>query len=869
MFFFTLFNRIVLRHFRREWGRLLLSIVGVAIGVATFVAIRLANTTAFQAFTTSLDAVAGRSNLQIASGDGLGFPEKLLERVRRSPAVEAAAPVMEQYAQLVDSAELARPGSGIPLLVFGIDVFSEGRFRDYTVVSSRDTAGSPLGEAGLRFLLERGAAIITRKIADREHLAVGDTLRLIAAGKRLALHVVGIIRPEGTASALGGNFLLLDIASAQEVFGRVGKLDRIDLLVDEKDRAGLGEYLSSELPPGVVVREPESRGAQTSKMLDSFDLNLTALAFIALFVSMFIIYNTLLTNTLRRRRELGILRAVGGTRGRILLLFLAEAAAIGLIGVAIGIPVGILLSRLAVEQVIRTVTALYILTVAEHVVIDPRTLLLGGVLGVAASVLSALPAAIEASRAHPRETFSLQTAEAKVALNYPRIVGSSLALLLLAGGAALLGQWLMSPILGFLSAGLLLVGVALLTPVFIRGGNRVAGRLVRALFGVEGGLANAYLLQSLGRTSTAIAALMTAIAMVIGVSTMIGSFRKTVDYWLRQTITADLYLTLSTNRLSVSAVSPIPGEIIDYLDADPELVAVDAVRRIRTGYAGRQIEVSGARLNLPEHLASLTFRGASWNDAMARLDAGQVAVSEGFGIRFRKDVGDTVQLETPTGRRTLTIGAVYYDYTSDAGTMMMRHRLFARLFADSSVGNVALYLRDPSRLEKVREDVERRFGGRYSLVVYSNRALRDEALTVFDQTFAITYALQFVAVVVAAIGVANTLAALVVERGREIAILRAIGATADQVRKMTLVQAGLIGLASELLGIVAGLLLSAILIYVINRVSFGWTIQFTLAPEVLATSALLVMATALAAGLAPANAAARRRIVDVLKRIEN
>lgn len=869
MLFFALFNKIVLRHFRYEWGKLLLSVVGVAIGIATFVAIRLANTTAYHAFTSSIDAVSGRANLQIISNSGLGFDERLIERVRKSPAVQAAAPVVEQYAQLVDSAELATPGSGLPILVFGIDVFSEGKFRDYTFVAAHDTADAGLGEAGLRFLLEPGAAIITRKLADQNHLAVGDTLRLIAAGKRVALHVAAIIKPEGTASALGGNFLLLDIASAQETFGRVGRLDRVDLLVPEGERVGVKGYLSEELPSDVTVTEPATRGAQTSKMLDAFDLNLTALAFIALFVSMFIIYNTLLTNALRRRRELGILRAVGGTRGGIILLFLAEAALIGIVGVAVGLPLGVILARLAVHQVIRTVSALYILTAADHLVVDSTTLLVGAVIGVAASILSALPAAIEAARAHPRETFSLQTAEAKVSLNYRRIVASSILFLALAGFSAWMGERLMSPLLGFLSAGFLLLGVALLTPIVVRLGDRMAGPLVRRIFGVEGGLANAYLLQSLGRTSTAIAALMTAIAMVIGISTMVGSFRRTVEYWLRQTITADLYLTISSNRLAASNQAPMPREIVSFVDAHPAIAFVDGMKRIRLGYAGRTIEVSGARLNLPEGLATLTFRNGEWREILRRLDAGDIAVSDGFSLRFRKDVGDTIQIATSSGNRPFRIAGIYYDYTSDAGTIMMRHAIFARVFADSSINNLALYLREPSRLPEIREEIERRFGGRYSLSVYSNRGVREEALTVFDQTFAITYALQLVAVVVAAIGVANTLAALVVERTREIGILKAIGATADQVRKMTLVQAGLIGFASEALGIVAGLLLSAILIYVINRVSFGWTIQFTLEPDVLITSAVLVVVTALVAGLPPANAAARRSVAETMKRTDN
>lgn len=863
MNFLRLFKRIILRHLRFEWGRMLLAVAGVAIGVAVFVAIRLANTTALEAFTTSLDVVAGRANLQAVSNNGAGFDERVIARLREVRAVQAAAPVVEQYAQVEDSLELREAGAGTPILIFGVDVFAEEKFRDYHFQPEPGARSDP--GAGLRFLAERNAIIITDKLARQYRLERGDSIHLIANGKRVPFEVVNIIRPEGTASALGGNFALLDIASAQEVFDRVGKIDRVDLLVPVEEREGLREYLGTLVPEGVVIREPESRGAQATKMLESFDLNLTALAFIALFVAMFIIYNTMLTNTLRRRRELGILRALGAGRGVIILLFLAEAATIGVMGAAVGLPVGVAMARLALDQVTRTVTSLYILTVAEHLTIDESVLLIGGAIGVIASILSALPAAIEASAAHPRETFSVQGFEAKVKLNLKKIFTSTALVLAGAYAASVLGEKLMSPALGFTSAGFLLLGVALLTPAFIRGASALLGRGIKRVFGIEGELANAYLLASLGRASTAIAALMTAIAMLIGVSTMVDSFRKTVDYWMRQTINADLYLTISTNRLSASVQAPMPEEVVRYVDSLPEVTIVDALRRIRLGYAGGTIAVSGARFNIPEEAASLAFQEGAWGEVMAALDTGAVAVSEGFALRYEKELGDTIVLATPTGVRGFTIAGIYYDYSSDGGTVMMKKDRFARAFADSSTNNVALYMRDTAMIDATRALIERRFGGRYSLIAYSNRSLRDDALIVFDQTFAITYALQLVAVIVAAIGVANTLAALVVERSREIGILKALGATGAQLRKMTLVQAGLIGAASQTLGIVAGLALSAILIYVINRVSFGWTIQFTLSPLVLVSSTLLVIVTAFVAGLIPASAAARKQVAEVVK----
>jgi putative ABC transport system permease protein len=852
----ALYRSVVLRHLRRDWGKGLLAVIGVAIGVSVFVAIRLANTTIFSAFTSSLDEVAGRANLQVVANDGLGFDERLLGRLRSVRAVRAAAPVVEQYAEVYDRWDSSSVKGGTPILLFGVDVFSEGSFRVYS--SNVDPSQSQRDStAALRFLLEPDAVIITSKLAGEYHLARGDTLRLVANGERIPLRVVDIIVPRGTASVLGGNFALIDIASLQETFRRLGRIDRIDLLVDDTDRSSIREYLGSTLPANVVVRDPASRGGQVTQMLASFDLNLTALAFIALFVAMFIIYNTTLTSTLRRRRELGILRSLGASRSTIIWLILAEAGTIGVIGSAVGVVLGIGLAQLALEQVSRTVTALYLLTVVDDITISSVTLLVGAGLGIIVSLVSALPVAVEASRASPRETFAVESLEKKVRLRIGAILLVTTICILAALAAAWLGDKLLSPLLGFISAGLLLLGIAFLTPIFVRLASRIFGGTLRSIFGVEGELANAWLVSSLGRTSTAIAALMTAIAMLISISTMVDSFRRTVEYWMRGTINADLYLTASSNRISGSTQFPLPNEVVGYMDSLPGVAHADALRRTRVGYRGATVTVSGSRFNVPEGISSLSFIGTPWNEAMAHLAQGEVAVSEGFAMRFEKSLGDTIKVSTTTGAKSFTIGGIYYDYSSDGGTVMMRKDLFASAFADSTTNSMALYLRDPSEMESTRRTIERRFSGKYSLLVYSNRSLRDDALLVFDQTFAITYALQLVAIIVAAFGVANTLAALVVERRREIAIIRAIGGSSAQVRKMTLVQAGLIGLASQGLGVGAGLLLSMILIYVINRVSFGWTIQMTISPSLIGVSALLVLATSLLAGIIPANKAGK------------
>jgi putative ABC transport system permease protein len=528
----VLLRWITARHLGREPGATALSVFGVALGVAVYVAIRLANGSALASFRSTVDAVAGTANLQV-SADDAGLDERLFLRVRRVPGVLAAAPVVQALAPVAGPAMPAQGRRspvgeaselGEVILLLGVDLFSEIEFERYPI-SPHDAA------EGREFLADPHGVAVTQSLARRLSLRIGDVLPLMAGTRRVELTVRAILSGD-LEQAMGGSVALVDIATSQEIFGRLGRLDRIDLRVEESERERVIGALQALLPPNARVARPEGRTQQVENMLRAFQLNLMALSCIALFVAAFLILNAISMSVVRRRREIGILRTLGVTRRQIQAIFLIEATLQGLLGSALGLGLGILMARATLGSVSETITALYLAVQARTVVVAPEVLWQGAILGVGAALVAALAPAREAATTPPGATMRQGMLIERHAL--PIRAWSILGLLALVASLAtaiLALQW-ERPLLGFASAFLLMTGFSLLTPAATVGLERAFAPAVRALFGIEGTLGARYLVDSLARTAIVTAALMIAVGMLVGLTLMVGSFRDTVDTWV-------------------------------------------------------------------------------------------------------------------------------------------------------------------------------------------------------------------------------------------------------------------------------------------------------------------------------------------------
>jgi putative ABC transport system permease protein len=841
-----------LRHFSREKWKSGLTIAGIALGVAVFISIRISIHSALDAFRSTVDHVAGKTHLEVIS-PGKGFDENLFPPIKKTEGIVAATPVVQYVAQ-------CSPPINQPLLVLGIDIFSDQYFRDYQFEGEADS------QRLLEFLLQPRTIAITKTLAEKFGLGQGSRLNLLIGSQEVSFIVKGIMVEEGPAKALGGNFAILDIAHAQEAFDKVGLLDRIDLLVDPRaSPEAVAGVLKKTLPPDITVRRPRTRNTQVENMIGAFRLNLTALSFVSLFVGMFLIYNSMSISVIRRRREIGIIRSVGVSERQILALFLTEGAILGLVGAILGIGVGLVMAKFILASVSRTVTALYILVKAERLTISPTTLILGALISVAVSIVSAAGPAWEAARTKPREALSLNNLERKVWVNVGTFLVAGLGTLLLALIFALQKPIFGRPLFGFAAAFLILAGFSLITPAGTRWLNALFGPTVGRLFKTEGRLASHYVKDSLTRTAITIAALMTALAMLISISIMVLSFRKTVGIWVDQAITADIILTPASAAIS-GWDAFLPPEVATYARNHPHVEAVDTIRVSEMDYGGRVILLWAAETPVLFHQSRLRFLRGDEAEIIERVtQKGQVIVSETFSMKFGLSEGQDLFMQTPSGPREFTIAGVFYDYTTENGMIIIDLTVYREIWNDSRLNRATLYLRDPSRLGEVRKDLVAQLSGKYRILAVSNRELREEILRIFDQTFAIAHALKIIAFVVAVLGIINSMLAMVIERERDIGILRAIGTFKRQIRKITLVEAQLMGLVGFVLGAVSGILLSMVLIYVINKQSFGWTIQFFLVPSVFVQSLVLVVVASFLAGLFPAHAASKKTVAEAVK----
>jgi putative ABC transport system permease protein len=846
-----LFRSFILRRFRQERLRSLLTVAGIALGVAVVVAVRLANASSVGGFAAALDVMSGAASLEIVA-PATGVDEARLPALGWLRDFGDVSPVIEADV-------LAGPaGRAEPMRVLGVDILRDRAFREYRLIEFADGERQPAPQEFLALLVAPDSVITTDVFARRHGLRVGDPLEVAIGDERQTFRVRGLLRNEGPARVLDGNFLLMDIAAAQWAFGRLGRLDRLELrLAEGLDVAAAERQIAERLPAGLSVQRPARRGEQVETMLRAFHFNLTALAYVALLVGLFLVYNTVSVSVIARREEIGTLRAVGASRRLVLGLFLGEAAGLAIAGSVAGVGLGWVLAHAAVQLTSATVNALHGAAAAPVPALRASDVALGLGSGVALSLAAAAAPALEASRVGPLA--ALRGAD-RVEARYrarPLHLALGVGLLVAAAALAQLGPVDGLPLFGFAAALATVFGIAYLVPAALVVLSRVGGRPLARLFGVEGLLAHANLAASIPRLSVSVAALAVALAMMVAIAIMIGSFRETVIYWVGQTLQADLYMA-TARRSSLDSQAVISEELERAVAAHPAVAAVDRFRSANLVHEGRLTVLGAGDFDVLLAHGNLLFKAPRDGRAAVRAAIGTdaIVVSEAFALKTGAEAGSLVHLHTPHGRAPFRVAAVYYDYTSDRGVIVMDRATFTRHYGDMRPTSLTVYLHEGSDPAGVRDALMQALGERHRVFIHTNASLRTEVLRIFDSTFAITYALEAIAIFVGIMGVTGTLLTLILERRRELTTLRLVGADARQIRRTVVIEAGLIGLVSQALGLVAGLGLALILIFVINVQSFGWTIQFHVPALFLLQASFALFVTMALAGIYPARIAA-------------
>lgn len=867
-----------------------LMVLGIALGVAVAVAIDLANVSAERAFELSAEAVAGRATHQITGGPS-GLEESLYASLVSSAGAPPAAPVIHEY--------VASPQLGDrPLQLLGIDPFAEEPFRNYLggEPGIREDAGSaPRGGPGAArladFLTRPGAVLISAESARRYGLEPCSPAAAQNERCRLALEIGGEVRQAWIAGLLEAGasgrtagrlseralegLILADVATAQELTGRLGRLDRIDLILPEACAAisippGAGEaacpeaqQLQALLPAGASLQPVEARRASIQQMAAAFRLNLTALSLLALVVGTFLIYNTMTFSVVSRRELFGTLRCLGVTRGEVFALVCAEALIAGALGAVLGIVLGVAMGKATVARVAQTINDLYFVVTVTRVQVPASSLVKGALLGVIATLLSAAPPAWEAASAPPRAALSRAGLERKAgqAVSRAAILGAVLlaagALLLLAGASPLEASF----------AGTLAViaGFALLAPLATRALVRLLSPLLGKAFGAVGRMAPRNVGAALSRTAVALAALMVAVSVSLGVGLMVGSFRHTVVAWLDQTLQGDVYLSAPT-QTATEPSAPLDPVVAARVKAWPGAARVDSLRSVSVDSPSGAVHLAAVdNPTLAYERLFLAAIGAP-GEVQQALEQGYVLISEPFANRAglpRR--GGRITLHTADGPRDFPVAGVYYDYASSQGTVLMSLQTYRRWWQDDALSAMALRLAPGQDAGQVADELQEALAPLQRLQVRPNRVLRQDVMEVFDRTFAITGALQLLATAVAFIGVLSALLSLQLERQRELGILRAVGLTSRQLWGLLMAESGLMGGIAGLLAMPTGFSLALILVYIINRRSFGWTLQMQVGPGPFLQAFAVALVAALLAGIYPARRMAQLPPAEALR----
>ncbi|HHX83479.1 MAG TPA: FtsX-like permease family protein, partial [Pseudomonadaceae bacterium] len=795
-------------HLQHRW-QTLLSIVGITLGVMMVVAVDLASNSARRAFDLSVEAVSGSLTHQIVGGSQ-GVPDALFTSVRNDWGIRRSAPSL--------SGELRVQGRLVRVL--GLDLISEASLqRQLPGLDSDTLALTSLTAAAISM---RGAVLMPAGLADSLGLESGSSFRLDPPHAAETLNLAGILEGQDA----GASLLVMDIALAQELLGRLGRLDSIDLILDDAE----AEALAQRLPNGLSLVEQGSRHASLEQMTEAFHVNLLAMSLLALLVAALLIYNTVSLSVMERRASFGVLRSLGTTRRELVTLLLAESALLGTLASALGVVVGIWLGSLLVEGVTRTIDDLYFTLSVSRFLVEPLLLLKGFCWGLGLSLLAALLPAWQAGRSPP--VTLQQRGQDGLAIQRRLPAFSLLAVLLLAGG-----WWVLQSggdlVRGFVALFMLVFGFCLLVPLLLHWVLQVLLRLAASARGFRLRLALRAIESGLDRTALAVAALTVAVSVTVGVGVMVNSLRDSVLLWLDQSLQGDVQLLI--------------------LDPDADRARIHSHLAQHDGIAEYQ---PGWQFEVESSLGPLRVQAAGgapddWlylkEGAVGGADA--VLIAEPMASLLDLQPGEYFSLHTATGNRSLRVSGIFHDYSTGTPLIALTRQQLQAFWPAALPVRMSLMLEPDLDAQtfaaSLRQELE---ALELPVLVTANRSIREETLRIFDRTFAITHVLRLLAVLVAFVGVFGAMLALQLQQLRNFAVLRAAGMTIREVAGLIAWQSLVLGTLAGLLALPLGLLMSEVLIEVINMRSFGWSMQHSVPPGILFEALGLALFAALLAG---------------------
>ena len=828
------FYRTVSAHWRTNPVLYGLTVLGVALGVASVISIRILNQSAIASFAAGVRTMGGVADV-VVTGKGGTLPDEFFPRVRGTPGVAGAWPVFETTVAVE-----GKPETFVRLL--GVDLLAPAQ--DFWEALS---GLPPKAETGAA-VRQRGWVAVTPELAEAMGWKVGDRFQVRDGARARTLRIGAFIDFQRWGASGTRRALVTDIAEAQSLFGGAGTLHRIGVKAAEGvDLAALAARIEDGLGGRVDAVTPSERTGQAQQLLGAFRLNLTALSMVSLLVGTFLVFSSMRACLVWQRREFGVLRSLGSTPAQVLALILGEAALLGVMGVVIGIFAGYWTAIWNLDAVSSTLTNVYMLQEIESLEVSGGTLALAVFAGLGGALSGTLLPALDVWRRDTRtllDTFPTQSTGIAAARNLFR-----LGLVLVAGALAwywLLG-WRWRPS-GFILATAMMLCLPLLAPWLVQ---RLTGWVRVPDFGFRYGVRS--LGATLANTSFSVSSLAMAVCLLVGITLLVESFRETLVRWVDRSLRADVYVT-ATVAARPGPGATLSGPLVERLARELEVEGVDPLRRLFLPVGGRRVAVVGVDLSRPAEQRRLGL--LSGGDAVGRAvrDRG-VLIGEPLSRSASLKVGDRVEIEGPEGPVRLPVSGIYRDYT-EGGSVTMDLGLMAEKLGAGGLTSIALHLRPGADAEAVAAGIESRHP-RGSLRVRSNQRLKDDVLHVFDQTFAVTRILQVMSLIIAACAITLTLLVVAQEKASEIALYRTLGAYRRQVFLLFVSKGTAMAFLGLAMGYAAGIALGVILIFVIQKSYFGWSIEWTWPWLPLAGEALAIVCAAVLASLYPAFKASR------------
>lgn len=834
---------VALRHLKLAPLRSALTLFGVAIAVSAIVAIGAANRAVIESFRGTVQSLSGKVDIEVGDGDSpidLAFLDKVLE----VKGVAHATPVVQARVRDYERKET--------ITVIGLDLTGDDYFREF-VSADFDP---------IEFLNCANCLMVSDRFAKERKLERNQDLQLNTPVGKRTFKIKAIVKDEGAMRAYEGLVAVMYIDAAQIVLDRQDLVDRIDVaLAPGFTRDDVEARIRAAVGPGIAVERPERRGDRTENMMQRFRTALGMLSSVAALVAMFMIYNTVGIAVAQRRREMGVLRALGVERSAVRRLMIAEAMFLGFIGSLLGVVVGQLLAHAVVRGIGKTINSLYVQMNVDHAEVTPTLALIGVASGLVATFLSAYLPANEASKAEPAMSMQRQQAPTPPGVSWRVGLGITIFFATVSIIASQLEQF--APMNGHVAMLCILVAASGLSPLGLLAIGTLSRRPFGFLFGPPGSIAAANLLRQGTRAVVTVCALLVGIGLSTGSAAFTNAFQVSISDWIEQTVPADLFIN-GGERMSEQKSVRLPASMADELRSLPGHDGVEAVRLRKFNLGERRVTLTAIDFEVRLQFAKVLMLEGKAPESSVMTASRRLLVSENLSRLEHIHPGDKLQLNTPSGQQTYEVMGVYIDYTSDTGTLLIDNHWFGQDFRDTTVDTYEVYTKDKSQIEGLRVAIEKKLGDRYDLLIMTNREFKSNVREIVDSSFRATSAMSILAVLVALLGVVNTLFAAVLDRTREIGVLRAIGLTARQVVGTFVLEALLLSLAAGILGVIAGTFFGLMFVEVVNVQGTGWYVSFH-PPWVYELELFcLSLGAAVLAAVWPAARSSRQRIVEAL-----